>query len=307
MNKRTLTKTPTVCALAILCCVLWGSATPAIKIGYKVFNIASADTASQILFAGMRFTLAGILTILFGSLLSRKVLIPKKTSAGYIIKLAAVQTVLQYVFFYIGHAHTSGVKAAIINGSNVFLSILFAVVIFRYEKMTWVKLAACAIGFAGVILVNLTGDGIDMSISFAGEGAIFVAACAYALSSGLIKKYSQNENPVVLSGYQFFLGGAVMCVGGFIAGGRIHGFNPKSIILLIYLAMISSVAYTIWGILLKYNPVGKVSIFGFTNPVFGVLLSALLLNEKSQAFGVQGIVALVLVSVGIFMINKAKE
>ena len=28
------------------------------------------------------------------------------------------------------------------------------------------------------------------------------------------------------------------------------------------------------GILLKYNPVSKVAIFGFTNPVFGVLLSA---------------------------------
>lgn len=134
MNKNTLTKTPVVCGLAILCCILWGSATPSIKIGYEVFHIASNDTASQILFAGMRFVLAGILTILFGSILSRKVLIPKKKSALPIIKLAMVQTILQYVFFYIGHAHTSGVKAAIINGSNVFLAILFAVIIFKYEK-----------------------------------------------------------------------------------------------------------------------------------------------------------------------------
>ena len=80
-----------------------------------------------------------------------------------------------------------------------------------------------------------------------------------------------------------------------------------SIALLIYMAMISAVAYTLWGILLKYNPVGKVAVFGFTNPIFGVILSAVFLGEKNQAFGVQGLVALVLVSVGIFMVNKSKN
>lgn len=307
MNQNTLTKTPMVCALAILCCILWGSATPSIKIGYELFSIASGDTASQILFAGMRFILAGILTILFGSLLSRKALVPKKKSIPSIVKLAMVQTILQYVFFYIGHAHTSGVKAAIINGSNVFLSILFAVLIFKYEKMTWVKLIGCIAGFAGIVIINLTGGGIDMNISFLGEGAILISAAAYALSSGMIKKYSQDENPVVLSGYQFFLGGLVMSIAGLIAGGKVSGFTFSSTMLLIYLAMISSVAYTVWGVLLKHNPVAKVTVFGFTNPMFGVLLSAIFLGEKNQAFGIQGIIALVLVCFGIFIINKAKK
>ncbi|MCI9085258.1 MAG: EamA family transporter [Clostridia bacterium] len=307
MNQNTLTKTPVVCALAILCCILWGSATPSIKIGYELFSIASGDTASQILFAGMRFILAGILTILFGSLLSRKALVPKKKSIPSIVKLAMVQTILQYVFFYIGHAHTSGVKAAIINGSNVFLSILFAVLIFKYEKMTWIKLIGCIAGFAGIVIINLTGGGIDMNMSFLGEGAILISAAAYALSSGMIKKYSQDENPVVLSGYQFFLGGLVMSIAGLIAGGKVSGFTFSSTMLLIYLAMISSVAYTVWGVLLKHNPVAKVTVFGFTNPMFGVLLSAIFLGEKNQAFGIQGIIALVLVCFGIFIINKAKK
>lgn len=307
MNKNTLTKTPVVCALAILCCILWGSATPSIKIGYEVFNIASGDTASQILFAGVRFVLAGILTILFGSLLSKKALVPKKEAIPSIVKLAMVQTILQYVFFYIGHAHTSGVKAAIINGSNVFLAILFAVLIFKYEKMTLTKLLGCIAGFAGIVIINLTSGGIDMNVSFLGEGAILISAAAYALSSGMIKKYSQSENPVILSGYQFFLGGLVMTAAGLIAGGRISGFTVSSTLLLIYLAMISSVAYTVWGILLKHNPVAKVTVFGFTNPMFGVILSAIFLGEKNQAFGIQGIIALMLVCFGIFIINNEKK
>ena len=118
---------------------------------------------------------------------------------------------------------------------------------------------------------------------------------------------NKDENPVVLSGYQFFLGGIILVVVGIATGGKISGFTLASIALLIYMAMISAVAYTLWGILLKYNPVGKVAVFGFTNPIFGVILSAVFLGEKNQAFGVQGLVALVLVSVGIFMVNKSKN
>lgn len=55
---------------------------------------------------------------------------------------------------------------------------------------------------------------------------------------------------------------------------------------------------------MKYNPVSKVSVFGFMNPVFGVILSAILLKEEAQ--GVTSIIALVLVSTGIYIVNKTK-
>lgn len=62
-----LTKTGIVALLACVCCVLWGSAIPVIKTGYNLMQVDSADTASQIVFAGIRFTLAGILVLIFAS------------------------------------------------------------------------------------------------------------------------------------------------------------------------------------------------------------------------------------------------
>lgn len=112
--------------LACLCCLLWGSATPAIKIGYEWFGIGADDVASRILFAGVRFILAGILTVIFGSLIARKPLFPQKSSWGMVCKLGLVQTVLQYIFFYMGLAYTTGVKSAIINGSQTFITIVLA-------------------------------------------------------------------------------------------------------------------------------------------------------------------------------------
>ena len=74
--------------------------------------------------------------------------------------------------------------------------------------------------------------------------------------------------------------------------------------LLFYLAFLSAAASTLWGILLKYNPVSKIAVFGFMNPVFGVLLSALLLREGRQALGMKSVAALLLVCAGIYIVNR---
>ena len=131
-----LTNRFVVCMLAMICCILWGSAFPSIKLGYRFFHIPSDAITSQILFAGMRFFLAGILTILFSSLLNKKYLVPKKSSFPKIVRLSLVQTVAQYIFFYIGLAHTTGVKSSIITASNVFLALLIPSLILKQEKLT---------------------------------------------------------------------------------------------------------------------------------------------------------------------------
>lgn len=292
---------------ALICCALWGSAFPCIKIGYQMFEIPQDAVVTQILFAGLRFTLAGILVILIGSVLSGNLLKINRQNAPKILKLSLLQTVLQYLFFYIGLANTTGVKASIIEGVNVFIAIFVASLIFRQEKLTMGKLAGCLIGFAGVVLVNLNGNGLDMSFHLNGEGFIFLSTVAYAFSSVYLKRYSKTENPVLLSGWQFISGGLVMTIMGLLMGGKITKVTATGIAMLFYLACISAVAYSLWGILLKYNPVSKVAVFGFMNPVFGVILSAFLLGEREQASGIKSIIALILVSIGIYITAKVKE
>ena len=97
-----------------------------------------------------------------------------------------------------------------------------------------------------------------------------------------------------------------MAVCGFFMGGHLSGFTLPAFAMLFYLAAISAVAYSLWGLLLKYNPISKVAVFGFMNPVIGVLLSAVLLNEK-DSLGFSSIAALVLVCIGIYIVNKAPK
>ena len=93
--KKIFTKKINVALAAMLCCALWGSAFPVIKIGYNFLNIAGSDTSSQILFAGIRFFLAGFFTILLGSIFADKfIVIKKKENWKNVAVLAVFQTVI---------------------------------------------------------------------------------------------------------------------------------------------------------------------------------------------------------------------
>lgn len=304
MSNSKLSKIYVMTPLALLCCFLWGSAFPMVKIGYEMFSISENDTASQILFAGIRFALAGAFVIVFGSFIAKKPLYPKsKAETGHCLVLSLFQTILQYTAFYIGLAHTSGVKSSVLVALNVFLSLILSALVFRMEKLTVPKVIGVIIGFAGVVLIHFEAGGFS-GFSLNGEGAILFSAFAYSVSSVLIKKYSADEDPVMLSGWQFLIGGMVMVFFAAIAGGRIHmQADIKSVLAILYLALISAVAYTVWGLLLKYNPVSRVAVIGFMNPVFGVLLSALFLGETAEAFSVKNLISLVLVCVGIYIVN----
>ena len=303
-SKKIYTNPIFVAICAILCCALWGSATPFIKIGYKLI-LPHGGVASTMLFAGIRFTLAGVLTVLIYSIARRKFLYPKKQNWDKVLIISAFQTVIQYIFFYIGLANTTGVKGTIASGSNAFFAMLVACLIFHQEKLTLKKVIAAILGFSGIVLVNL--EGLDLNMNFTVDGFVLISAIAYAFSSVFVKIFSKYEDPVILSGYQFILGGIVMTLVGVFMGGKVAFPDIKAVAVLIYLAFLSAIAYSLWGILLKHNPVSKVTIYSFMIPVFGVLLSNLLLSEQSHVSPINLIITLILVSTGIIMLNYKKE
>lgn len=137
------------------------------------------------------------------------------------------------------------------------------------------------------------------------DGAVLLAALANGFSISLFKRYAEGEDTLTLCGYQFIVGGGLLLLTGLCFGGTLPHFTGQSLLLLGYMVLLSAVAQTIWSALTRYNPVGRVAVYGFLNPVFGVLLSALLLREGQQAFTPYSLAALVLVCVGIFVVNRS--
>lgn len=293
----------------LVCCALWGSAFPCIKIGYGLFGIPAHDSASQLLFAGLRFTLAGMLVIVGMSVAQRRLLVPQARDIKPICILSLFQTIGQYFFFYLGLSRASAMSSSIIEASANFLAILFAALAFHTEKLNAAKVLGCVLGFAGVALVNLSGADGTFGFTLDGEGFILASTVAGALSTCLIGIFSREHDGVLLAGWQFLVGGLVLTAIGFLMGGALSPPTAiaPAIALIIYMALISAVAYSLWSRLLAVNPVSRVSVFGFMNPVFGVLLSALLLGEGAGTSPITVIVALLLVCGGIIIVNKPKK
>lgn len=294
-----------VVLLASLSCLLWGSAYPAIKTGYALFSIAANDIPVKMVFAGYRFVLAGLLLLAFAALTKRPMRLSGWKQVRQITALGLAQTSLQYVFFYIGLAYTTGVKGSIMNATGTFFSVLLAHFIYKNDRLSWNKALGCIVGFAGVMVVNFNHDLLDFHFTLRGEG--FVVIAAFILSAGAIygKKISQDMDSVVLTGYQLTVGGLVLVAGGIAYGGTLTGFSLASSALLGYLVLLSSVAFALWTILLKYNRVGEVTVFNFLIPVFGAILSAIFLGES--ILELKYMVALVLVCTGIYLVTKTSR
>ena len=149
ISTSTLQRPMVICLLAAFCCLLWGSAFPAVKIGYGLLSISSADSAEQLIFAGLRFFFAGVVTVLFHSASLRRLRLPARSSLWKATKLGLIQTFVQYALFYIGMAHTSGVKGSVLMAVHVFFAILISAKLFHYERLNappscWAACAASA-------------------------------------------------------------------------------------------------------------------------------------------------------------------
>lgn len=303
-SKNIFTDKKFVVIFATICCFLWGSAYPAVKIGYKLFNIKSNDIPSEFVFAGYRFALAGVMVIVISIMLHKDMKIFSKRNILQIVILGLTQTSLQYVFFYVGLGNTTGTKGSIMNSTSTFFSIILAHFIYKNDRLNLNKVLGCIIGFIGVIAANFNSDMLKFSFSFVGEGFIIIAAFVISASSIYGKRITQKLDSMIVTGYQLFLGGVFLAALGLLKGGSLTGFNAQAILLLIYLGFLSATAFSLWTALLKYNKVGIISIFNFLIPIFGVFLSGIFLKEDILQF--KNLIALILVCLGIVLVYREK-
>lgn len=290
-----------VALAALFCCALWGISTPIVKMGYAFTN--ASHVPSLLLWVGLQFAVSGFLTIAFNSILSKKIVYPKKENIKGVAVISLLQTVIQYSLIYIGLLHTTSVKGAILKSTDVFFVAIISSLIFKLEKLTVKKIISCIIGFLGIIIMNL--NGLTLNINPLGDGLVLLAIVSYSFSLIVIQLFAQKEDPITLCGYQMTLGGIILSLIGIAFSGKIDFIGMLPIF--ICLSIIYSFSYTLWTILLKYNSASSITIYSFMMPVFGVISSAILLDEKGGVAITNLIIALILVCTGIIIWGYEKK
>ena len=291
-----------VALLALTAATAWGWAYPLIKLGFEEFAITGSMTAEKMLFAGVRFAIAGMIVLGIARTANISFALKERGSFWYVLLFALMNTTLHYAFFYIGLSHSGGARAAILNSLGVFLLVLFACMFFKSDKLTTRKIIGCVIGFAGILALNV-GSGSSSDFTLMGDGMIILNALCSAIAGLMTRGLGKRVNVFVGTGYSLALGGVLLIVPAVCMGARIPQVTFAGIVILLTLVGISTFGFMIYNKLLTCNPVGKVAIFNSLIPIVGAVTSSLCLDEP---FYRKYIIAALLATAGIYIINRGK-
>ena len=288
---------------ALTAAIAWGWAFPLIKVGFSAFGITAEMTGSKMLFAGIRFAASGGIVLAVARSSRRPFATTKKSDWWFILAFALMNTALHYFFFYVGMSHSEGSRAAILNSLSTFLVVLLACACFKSDKLTSRKLLGCAIGFSGILALNL-GGAESGRFTWLGDGMIILNAICGACANLMTRGLSRRINVFVGTGYSLTIGGLMLIIFGLVFDGTLPQVNMLGMICLLLLIAISAVGFALYNKLLSCNPVGKVAIYNSLIPIVGAVTSCLCLGETFHAkyFLAGGLAAL-----GIYLINKGRN
>ncbi len=275
--------------LAIVACLLWSSAFVGVKIGLKY------HTPFQ--FAGVRFTISGLMLILYLNNM-KNYWIEVKRNWRFIATISALQTVVQYMLFYSGiNLLPASISAMIIGSSPLFISIVshFS---FHNDKMDGVKTSSIFLGVAGVAIISFSRSELPtgLQISVLGVVLLLLNNLVSGFSNVLVAKKPDTISPVVLSSSSLLFGGiGLLFISVPVEGYGLKAFAVEYLVALLWLSFLSAAAFAIWFTLLQRPgvKVSELNTWKFLIPVAGAILSWLILpNEAPDLISVSGMLVI---------------
>jgi len=292
-----------IISLAILACLLWSTAFAVIKIGLVY--------CTPMLFAGIRFILAGLLLLPFcGGL--RNYFKSIRSNLKTIAKVSLFQTFLLYSLFFWGMSLVPGSTGAIVVGSSPLITAIAAHIILKDDKLYLRKAIYIFSGILGVILISIERHFI-ISTSFKELIGIFIllgSSLASSIGNIIVSADKSEVDPITLNSAQMGLGGFTLLLLSFLMEGALQITITKQFIFaLLWLSFISAVGFSIWFYLIKVErvKVSELNMWKFILPVFGAIISwTLLKNDSPTVLSVLGML-IVALSVLLFNLRKKKH
>jgi len=290
---------------AIITCLMWSTAYPFIKVGLQY--------STPIHFAGTRFILSGLMILPF-TVRPREYLRMVADNRSLAIWTTILQTLINYILFYIGMDRVPGAIGAVIVGSQPFVTAIISRIMIKEERFNRAKVITIFFGLAGIVLVSVGRQGLHFGLpgEVAGIIMIFIANISTATSNVLVSKNGKNMNPLVLSSFSLFTGGVIM----FLLSFGVEEVPSKPDfpvvywLVLVWLAFMSAFTFSKWYVLLKRPEVrvSELNLWKFIIPVFGAILSWMIVpGENADWVTVAGMVVISLSLIWFFGYKGRRE
>ena len=281
---------------ALFVMLLWGTLFPMVKRGFSIYEIEGIG--SILYFAGVRFTIGGIVICGFALIKKREIFNSVKNYIVPILLSGLFSIILHYTFTYAALSATGGSKTAILKQIGALFYVCFSFVFFKDDKFSIKKIIGALMGILGIVAINFNFENFSFDVS----DIFIVSASLCTVASNVISKKTFKEvNPVALTGISQLFGGVVLLGIGKCLGGTMS-FSLETSPIMIYICIASIISYLLWFVNVKSGELSKLFIIKFAEPVFACVFSAILLGEN--IFNIQYILAFILISGGIYIVNK---
>jgi len=277
---------------AVLCCALWGGNAVAVK--YAVPDFPPFGCAS------FRFALA-LPLIALGCRISGQPLWPKPETWLLLLLNAAV-TVIQIGTYNWGTGHSQAGR------SSIFINVHPLVVAplawaFLREPMGWRGGLGLGAAAGGVVVLLSEKTGGTTSSYLIGDLVVLFSGVVFGAQTILQKKTFPRIPPATLLFGQTFLAIPIfVLVSGVAEGFSTYRFTAHATLGVLYQGFaVSGVCFTIWMLLLKRYPAGKLATLAFLTPFFGVALGGLMRGEQLTIALLGGGA---LVAIGIYLVSS---
>jgi drug/metabolite transporter (DMT)-like permease len=284
--------------LFVIMCLIWGLTWIAIRAG--------VEAVPPVFFAACRFLAAGPLLLAMAWFAGQRVLI---RGCGFrVFYTALLVNTICYAPLFWGLRYVPTGFSAVINLSLIPVAIFLFAVLARQDRFSWARMAAVALGVAGLLVMFWGRAAIDPSPeAAAGALAIVVGTLSFCLGSVLTRPLARELPALVLAGWQCILGGAGLAVASlFLEAPSLDTFatfaQPSVLAGWAFLVFGGSiVAYTIYlRLLVAWGPT-TASSYSFVSPAIAALVGAVVLGERYTA--AEGIGALVMLSATFLMLR----
>ena len=281
-------------AMMIVLCMCWGFNQITIKV--------AAAGISPIMQAGLRSIIAAILLYAWARLRGIPLFRRDGTLKGGIA--AGALFAAEFVFIYAGLAYTTASRMVVF----IYLAPCFTALGLQWfvpgERLNAGQWIGVVLAFLGVALAFADGFSMAAGSTLIGDAFGVIAALLWAATTVLIRatRLSSASATKTLF-YQLGISALTLPLASLVAGEPgIVALTPKVVASLAYQSVIVAFAsYLAWFWLLTRYLAGRLAVFSFLTPLFGVAFGVMFLSEPlSAAF----IAAALLVGAGIVLVNR---
>jgi drug/metabolite transporter (DMT)-like permease len=236
--------------------------------------------APPLSFAALRLLLGGA-ALLALLLFLRQPLLPALGSWPWLVALALSAATFSYGAMFVSQGFTSAGIASVLGNTQPLIIVVLAAA-FLGERMTRGKWLALLLGFGGATLIATPVLAVPDAYGLDGALLALGSAGGLAVGSVLIKRMGPGTNLLIISAWQLLLGSLpLLGAAALLERGTSVRWTAEFAGMLLILAL-AGTAFVVaaWYWLIQSGDLGRLSMFFFLVPAFGLVLAGLFSGER---------------------------